>query len=433
MGVAFVAAGIPWYTLKTVPLLQLGNAKVNVLDLLVGCTVAVGAISLWRARPRWHGLALGIVAFVGYMIVLFAVALARRTDTFMALREFRALAYYVVAAIVVVAGFTWRELRLLLAAWLAGALVGVATAVLHVYLLLPLPGYPASGATAPTQFGRIVSVGWGERISMEPTIGVIAAGYRVNYLEWTAILVAFLIAVAGVLSFRSVRGKAAFGTALLALGWYQLASAARAVQVLSLLGGLALTAALAGRRRKTVAALVVVIAAVGVGLAVRAHAVLPSWIRVPIESTVSRWVDLPADESLKVRIKELIIGFSAFRHSPVAGTGLGSRLPVPVQSDPSGIAPNIASGFGFLLFKTGIIGLGLYLVIMVDMLFLAYRQTRATRLSPAHPLAWLAVIGTGALLALNIVHKVADIPEGAIAVALFVGIATMPRPDRNSP
>jgi len=110
---------------------------------------------------------------------------------------------------------------------------------------------------------------------------------------------------------------------------------------------------------------------------------------------------------------------------PRSASASYSRLDVPSVSHrlKCTCAPlPIASGYGFLLIKTVVLGRLLYLTMAASVVRAGWAQSRAGRDDAAWPGARVGIVGIAALLVLNLTHTVVDIPEGAIAFSLFFGM-----------
>lgn len=389
--IAFIAGGVPWYTLRMLPLLTIGSAKVNVLDVLVGLATLLGAI---RALRPWRGmttLAWLSVAFSGYMLLRLIVSLPRPEDAFYAIRELRPLTFYLLAVPLAVFAFTLHEYQRFLSFWLTGTGFGIMLSLLHACQGVPIPGYALDAA--------------------------FAIGSRVQYLEWTSLPIAAVIATEGMLTRSGVWRKVLFALVLLGLIWFNLVLASRAVQLVTVLAVIAVGLALRGDARLKAITLG--------GLTITAALTFASWGTVPcvgaaLTTTTKRWSEVGIDRSLAVRVEEITGGLQVVPDAPIFGIGLGTSTPVPLDADPSGMARNIASGYAFLLFKTGIVGLTLYLAILWTAARNAWRSARLLHPgSVGHTLSWTTLIGIFVLVLFNLVHRVAGIPEGAIALALF--------------
>ncbi len=88
------------------------------------------------------------------------------------------------------------------------------------------------------------------------------------------------------------------------------------------------------------------------------------------------------DNSLLLRIKTLVIGLDAFRRHPLCGWGLGSFVPIYERATGR---PDVAAHNDYLLYlvETGIIGLGVYLLMQIEIIrkLLVFNSSdRGTRL-----------------------------------------------------
>ncbi|MHB8731323.1 MAG: O-antigen ligase family protein [bacterium] len=430
----FVGAMLPWYTLRTMPLLTIGTAKINLVDGLAACAVLLAARSILRRLAEREAPILLLSGFILYMAIPLAIGLHDAGGRATAVREARGLAFYALALAFAAPRYRAADLRAFAAVYAGGTLVAVAAVFVHLRWLVGLPGYTPDTLLAPAGF-TVQSFSWNEHISPVPTIAVAAAaGYRIDYLDWSVPLVALILALAGALT-ASIRVKAAAWTAAaLAAGWYLLVSGARSPQIVALLAAAALALVLgrphaAGRRVLAGIAIAVVLAG---GLLVARPVGVLRGIGGPLRTAVQRWRQAGEDDSLRLRIKEVAVSLPAFARHPVFGTGLGAVIPMPEFTFP-GITPrSIASGYGFLLIKTGLVGLALYLAMIAAVLHTAWLRIRSGRDEAVWPGARVGLIGIGALLVLNLVHTVVDTPDGALAFSLFFGMIMAIAPARET-
>ncbi len=151
------------------------------------------------------------------------------------------------------------------------------------------------------------------------------------------------------------------------------------------------------------------------------HAVGLSWASNFVRSSLEHWSAWRTDGLLSFRIQEVLASLPVARH-PLVREGLGGIIPITNPDHPGEPVRTISSGYGFLLVKTGLIGLLLYL----GMALTALRRARQQHPVGNHPTVWpgasIGAAGIVILLAFNLLHTIADIPEGAIAFSLFFGM-----------
>jgi len=123
-----------------------------------------------------------------------------------------------------------------------------------------------------------------------------------------------------------------------------------------------------------------------------------------------------------------MVSLPQFARHPIIGEGLGGVIPIQ-ELERNGRPPRvIASGFGFLLIKTGLLGFVLYAGMVGSILRQGWRRIRDVANVTSWPAALIGELGIAVLLVLNLVHPVVDIPEGVIAFSLFFGmIMAQPR------
>lgn len=435
LAVMAVTAMVPWYTLRLFPLLTIGTAKVNLLDALVGVTVLAALPSIATLARRRNGPVLWVLAFLCAMLVPLAVGLRAPDAAPRAIREFRALAFYALAPAFAAEASVSPGVPAFAASFVAGACAAIAAVFAHLRWLVPLPGYAQDTLLAPAGF-VVHSFSWNEHMSHVPTIPVAAGvGYRADYLEWTVPLVAFTLSLGGVLSASSRWERGLWGAAVAATSWYLLVSGARSPQITAVCVALVLGAMLrrrgqpVGLRLAGAAAVIVLLGALAVG--VRSPGGGGS-VGGPLYTTLLRWSQLNADDSLRLRLKEIVVSLPAFARHPIFGEGLGGVIPIPEFAFPGQEPRVIASGYGFLLIKTGLVGLFLYLVMVGSVLRLGWRRIRSGTGAGSGRAPLIGVVGIAAFLMLNLVHPVVDIPEGAIAFSLFFGMIVAQAPQEAS-
>lgn len=408
LAVMLVGAAVPWYTLRVFPLATIGSATLNLLDLLVGLAVLLSAPATIRAlRSGERGIA-PVLAFLAYMIVPFALGLSRDPRAwFYGVRESRALAFYALAPAFAAGRYTPRDYLQFAAAYAIGAVIAVVAAAAHVLWHSPLPGYPAMIGYTPS----------------------LRAGVIVRYLDWTVPVVAFLFCLAGVLRRDAVRIRAVWALGLCCAVWYLIAMHERTAEGAALVVAvmLMLAPSLGGFTwRRAAVAVAGLLAVAGIGRGVISA---PHWIRQPAERMLAYWVQLGAgDGSVQVRIREWERALPEFRGNPFFGGGLGSIVEASPPDFPGAPWRYMSSGYGYLLVKTGIVGLGLYLAMVGYALQRGWRMMRSGAEIGAWPQWSVGTAGMGALLALNLTHPVVDIPEGAIAFSLFFGMLVAGEP-----
>ncbi len=401
LAVLAVGAMMPWYTLRLFPVLTLGSAKINPLDGLVACAVLLGAPAVVRGFWRGDREGLWVLAFLLSMLVPLLIGLLDSQSVFYAVRESRALAFYALALAFAAGGYGSRDFYTFAAAYVAGTVIAIVAVFSHVHWHVPLPGFPDA---------LLVPSGLAYR-------GV------VRYLDWTVPSIAFMLSLAGTLAAPSLRARLAWGASLPCLVWYLIAMHERTTQGIGMVAAIVLigipgTGGLKFHRVAFLGATLAVIIALGLGVVAG-----PRWVSGPAQIMLWHWSHAVDDDSLRQRIRELRAGFPRFERHPLSGEGLGAIVSdKPPDGRPGGPWRYIASGYGFLLVKTGLVGFGLYVAMIGIALRRAWHRLRHERGGGAWPLATIGVAGLGVLLALNLVHPVVDIPEGAIAFSLFFGM-----------
>src|SRR5579859_6579506 len=200
----FVGAMLPWYTLRTMPLLTIGTAKINLVDGLAACAVLLAARPILRRLAEREAPILLLSGFILYMVIPLAIGLHDAGARATAVREARGLAFYALALAFAAPRYRAADMRAFAAAYAGGTLVVVAAVFVHLRWLVALPGYTPDTVLAPVGF-TVQSFSWNEHISPVSTIAVAAAaGYRIDYLDWSVPLVALSLALAGALT-ASVR------------------------------------------------------------------------------------------------------------------------------------------------------------------------------------------------------------------------------------
>lgn len=401
----FISVFLPWWALSAFPILSVGNAKVHALDLLVACTVLLTLPEV-ITRIRRIGPVLWAVVFVGYMAVPFSLAFADAEQLFFAIREARSVTYHLLVAAVLALRIPVRGYYQLIAVYVTGTIGAVVMAFLYVQGVIGLPGYRPHSEFAT------------------PGIDIIggAQGFRLFYLDWIVLLAATVFMVA-----RMVRAKTPFSKSLrlfslASMAWYLVAAASRYAQALSLAASVALLVLLA--RWRALFYLVLTVLMLGLWLIAGAD-FGPPWVRIPVETALSRWTEWRTDGSLAQRTTEIRLTVEAIKESPLLGRGLGSAIDFPGYDEALGRYVNIASGYAFLALKSGLVGLTLYLVLLASLFRAALRALRRHAEPEVRSLQIVGLVGLGSLAVLEVLHPVVAIPEGAIALALFGGMAAV--------
>jgi hypothetical protein len=400
-----VSSMAPWYALRTLPLLRVGTAKINPLDVLVLCAVLAGSPSVIRRILGRDSGSLWTCAFLGYALIPLVMGVHAPATRFEAIREARALAFYALVLVFIAGDYHSRDLQWFAIVYVAGTLVAVGAVFSHMWWLVPLPGYtPGTGA------------------------GVVdPAGCRVLYIGWTVVLSALILSSYGALTASRRRWRVAWMASSLAVGWVLLATASRATQAVSGAAIAVLVAFLVIDERVRPR---LVGFGVCVALGCAAVLLLGAPLRCssgPVGLSLSRWSTVLTDDSAAYRIREFKAGLGIVRRSWPFGEGLGG-----VISDPGNVedgklvygppVSTLASGYLFLLVKTGVLGLGLFFAMLSTFLAMAWANLRRDR--RAHLVSWnvVAISGMLALLALNFVDNVVDRPEAVVALSLFAGM-----------
>lgn len=424
LAVVVVAAMVPWYTLRLFPLATFGTAKVNLLDVLAGAAVLAALPSIIAVVRDRNGPVLSVLAFMAYLLIPFAIGLRDPEAAPHAIREFRALAFYALAPAFAAEAFSSSEFRAFPKAFVAGACVAIAAVFVHLRWLVGLPGYTHDTLLAPAGF-VVQSLSWNEHVPVAPTIPIAAGlGYRADYLEWTVPFAAFALSVGGLLLAPARRERLLWAVPVVATSWYLLASAARSPQVVALGAAVALCSvrwrgSRRGRQMLTAGTALVILLAGAAAMGLRAPAGVQS-VAGPADTTLRRWSEVFTDASLRLRAKEIKVSLPVFVRHPIIGEGLGGAIPIPEFAVQGQVPRVIASGYGFLLVKTGLAGLLLYALMVGNILRFGWRRIRnGAGLAPA---ALIGVVGITALMILNLVHPIVDIPEGVIAFSLFFGM-----------
>jgi len=397
-----ITAMVPWYTLRLFPVFTVGSAKVNVLDVAVAGAIVLALPAIVVRLRAGASDMVWVCAFVGSMLIPFLHGLATPQSAFYAIRESRALAFYALALVFVAGGFRPIDYRLFAAMFVVGSCVAIVAVFAHVRWLLPIPGYP--------------NVSW----SAVSYNSVGAAG--VVYLEWTVVVVAFLLSMIGALTSSRAPALVGWTAAALLIVWYASAMSERFVQALILVTAATTVAMSMSRgvrlRRMAIAAAVLGLI-IGLGGTFLAG---PYWISHAARASLWRWSNILTDDSLAFRYREVLEAFPRFVHHPIFGLGLGSLILAQDPYNPGHPWPYASSGYAFLLFKTGLVGLVLYLTMAGFAVSTALRYRSRHAIPEAWPAGLVGVIGIGLLLVLNVLYPSVDVPEGAIAFSLFYGM-----------
>jgi hypothetical protein len=394
-------AMVPWYALRLLPVVTVGTAKVNLLDVLAACCVLLALPTLVRGVLDGPRELLWVCAFLGYLVIPLAAGLRDHEATFFAVREARALAFYALALVFATGGYGPGEFRGFTIAYVVGTVIAGIAVVAHVHWYTPLPGFPAM-VVPPSQWGAFTY-------------------YQVRYLEWTVPLVAFTLSLAGLLG-ASTSPRIGWAFAALIVGWYILASAERFTQMLASAVTVAVILLWARRttpRRGAALAGVILACAAVLGLGAVAG---PAPVRDLTAATFHRWSEWASDRSLAFRVEELRGGLARWTGHPVFGIGLGGLV---IHNDPANQHlpwRYVSSGYAFLLIKTGVIGLAVYLGMVAAVLRRGWRSLRAARTPEDADIVLVGILGLGLLLALNTLYTAVDTPEGVIAFSLFSGM-----------
>ncbi|HXX40600.1 MAG TPA: hypothetical protein VEP50_21005, partial [bacterium] len=393
MAVCVVGAMVPWYTLRLFPLVTIGGASINLLDALVGVAVLLALPRIFDAIR--HGLpeALWVGAFLLFMTVPFATGMRDPDAAFYALREARALAFYALALAFVAGGYRPNDYRAFAAAFAVGATVAAVAVFAHVEGALKIPGYPDE---------LFKLQGW--------TNGVLL----VKYLEWITPVVAFLLGLAGVVTARNRGALAGWTVVSFITAWYILATAERFIQGVAGFAAL-MVVAVSGVRVTRIRPLVVV----GVICLILAALVLGSvtggrWISRWASFGAMRWTLIASDGSLAFRMHEVAASIPLVGRDPVFGIGLGTRLPTGGPTPGQALSPwhYVSSGYGYLLIRSGVTGLLLFLAMNLWALWVAWRRVLESRTGVEWPAPMVGAMGLITLLAADLLHPAVDIPEG---------------------
>jgi hypothetical protein len=439
-----VGAMVPWYTLRELPLLSIGTAKINLLDALVLCAVVGGASSIVRKISAHDGPTLCSIVFLAYALIPLAVGLHSPASRFDAIREARALAFFALVPVFVAGQYRAGDFQRFIGAYVVGTVIAVIAVFAHVRWLTPLPGY-----TAGTGAGIV-----------DPN------GCRVLYLDWTVPMTALVLSGYGALTASRRSAWVAWTMASLVVGWHLLVIASRSTQAvcaaaLILLLGLLFAAGSLRRRRLAgvvitggIACVVMLAAGAVVGPYQACHVPGTGMASGPLEFSLMRWATVGTDDSLAYRVRELAAGLRAVRGRWLFGEGLGGTIPDPgnmrrpvrPHSMPQrGLArrgprsrtagpprlvygrpvSQLASGYLFLLVKMGIVGLGLFLALAYVLVAMTWGKFRRAWNTPLASWYALGIAGIAALLALNLVDNVVDIPQGILTLGLFAGMAAL--------
>jgi hypothetical protein len=397
-----VAAAVPWYTLRLFPALIVRGGAINVLDVLVAVAVASALPLIVRDLRRKRRGSLVVVVFLAYMLVPLAIGIWSG-HRFFAIREFRPLGFYALALAFLAGNYTVRDYRLWTWGYMAAATLTVVAVFAHLRWLVPLPGYPAT-INAPVDFGD---------------------EFRVQYLDWTVPVTALALAFGSLLVARRRWAAIVSAGAVCALVWYILATTERFLQAVSAIMLTIITLVFApGTRRSVRLAEVGAVLVVG---AVGLHAVREPWFDNLFTTVARRWQLWHADGSLDSRFREMQAGFAGlkvhFVRSLFLGKGLGAVTSVTLfPGQPKVQWPYFSSGYAFLFFHTGLVGLCLYLGMAAKAMMAAGSSAGKAVRDGAWPAHAFGVIGLVGLLLVNVLYPAADVSEGAVAFSLFYGM-----------
>jgi hypothetical protein len=209
--------------------------------------------------------------------------------------------------------------------------------------------------------------------------------------------------------------------------WYLVAMQERTTQGLAVLIAIVLPlfrpfGTPSGRRFAVYAALAALVFVYAAGILQR-----PAWIALPVRQMIGHWSRADTDTSMLQRVVEFRSALPRLGHDPWFGVGLGGVTDaVPPDNGPGGPWRYMSTGYGFLLIKTGLIGLALFVWIAAAMLVAAFRRSRDLGADHVWPRFEIAAAGLLALLALNLLHPAVATEEGAIAFGLFYGMIMTP-------
>jgi hypothetical protein len=397
-----VTAMIPWYSLRLWPLVAFGHAKINLLDGLVAAAFLLALPRVLRGliaqrEPLWY-----ICAFLAAMVVSLSFGLRDPHAAFLAIREARALAYYALALVFATGGYDRNDFRKFAAAYVGGATITAAATFAQAERLLTLPGYP-------------------NFLSGSYHLGV--PGFLIAYLDWTVPTVAFVLSLSVLFMASLPRVFLAAGVSLLTISWYVLAAGERFLQFVVACCALGVPVIMGAPRHwpRAIRVAAAGMAATVILAAAAGAATSTAWIAGPIRTTILRWSRATTDDSLRFRVLEILGGLPQFTRHPVFGIGLGKVVTMDPEH-PGHPWPYVSSSYGFLIIKTGLVGLLTYLAMAYFALREAWRQRRRQPMDTAWPTATVGLLGLAALLLLNLLHISVDTPEGAVAFSLFFGL-----------
>lgn len=391
----------PWYTLHLFPILTFGTEKINLLDVLAACAVLLALPAIVRALLSGRRELLWVCGFITYMAIPFIFGLVAPGGAFFAIREARAFPFYALALAFTTGDYTAQDFRRFAHVFVIGTVTAIVAVIAHLGWRMPLPGYPDLTTSSP----------W----------------LHVQYLEWTVPLVAFQLSLSEALAGSSISARLASAAAAALVAWYGLATAERFVQFLlvsTLVVLLCLPTFGAIRPRRMVLALVA-LSLLGFWAAVSGV----TWLSIPVKSTLFRWSQAFADNSLNFRIQEVVDNFPRFHLHPLFGEGLGGLV---LNDDPGhhGVPWRyVSDGYGYLLIKTGLVGLLLYIGMVTSAVRTGWASFKTSKSDGGWPTFAIGLVGIALLLTLNVLSPTVDTPEGAIAFSLFYGmLATRARP-----
>ena len=406
MAVFLIGPMVPWYALHLVPLITMGSAKINLLDILAACAVLLALPDIVRTVTHGPRAVLWVCAFLAYAPIPLTIGVLNH-ERFFAIREARALAFYALALTVVAGGYRWEDFRRFSAVYVAGAAIASLAVLGRALSLTPLPGYP---------------------LDVPPPNLLAVAPYRFEYLEWTVPIMGFTLSLWSLLVYSSRGARIAWGAACAAVVWYVVAGATRSIQavivgVTFILLGMRFHTAPRERARGVgvaLACIVVIMLSVAAGV---------PWLKGPMTTTLYRWSQWKSDRSLIFRAEEIQSGLARWSAHPLLGIGLGGvtfetkdpAVTINVPNPPSVIWRYASTGYEFVLVKMGLVGLILYLGIVSAAFWCARNRLRTLPAGAREPIV-LGIVGMTTLLVLNLLYNAVDTPEGAIAFSLFYGM-----------
>lgn len=395
-----LSAMVPWYTLHLFPVVRVGSSKVNLLDVLVAAAVCLALPGIVRSLRRRDLASWSVVAFLGGMVIPLLLGLYASDARFFAVREARGLAFYALALAFMAENFATDEYHAIVGAYVVGTVIAAVFVFVHLRWGVPLPGYHDLTLAVP---------GW----KVFPQ--------SVNYLQWTTPVIALMLATVGILAARSAVARAGWLIALVVVAWYILAAGERFVQVLAVLSvsfAVIVPSGKSWKARLKVAAAALLAVALVLGIVAAVDAPVRAWVRY----TGLRWSVAFSDGSFVYRVRESRAGLALVTRDPMAGGGLGATLPIPPPAGEAGPWHYVSTGYGFLLIRTGFLGLLLYLAMIVTGLRSGWQQLRTEWTANRWPRHAIGAAGVAILAVTNVLHTAVDIPESVIAFSLFLAM-----------